>query len=279
MRSYVAIIAVLLLLYGCSKRPKDILSEDMMVSVMTDIQLAEAYDRTGGSSSFLNGQNREALGRGVLKEHGVTQEQMDSTLAWYGRNMDEYSKLYQKIDKELSKRQALYAKAAGENDNSDNSTDLWPYTRHLIIDNKGLTDGLTVDFPVNDLTPGEKLTWRMSITGATSRSLTLGVEYDNGTSELIRMSNRGLDKRIEAELQTDTTRIPVRIFASAAFDHDSKRILIDSILLLRAPYNREDHHRSGFQRKVGLAGRKIILPPDTSANSSLVPDSIISKPS
>lgn len=279
MRYLPVTVAILLLLSGCSKRPKEILSEDRMVAVMTDIQLAEAYERSGNSQSFLHGQNREALGRGVLKEHGISQEQMDSTLAWYGRNMDEYAKLYQKIDKELAKRQASYAKAAGEKDNDGNSSDLWPYTRHLIIDNKGLSDGMTVDIPVNDITPGEKLTWRMSVTGSSSRNLTLGVEYDNGTSELIKVSNRGFERKVEAELQTDSTNIPVRIFASAAFEHESPKILVDSIFLLHTPFNREDYHRSGFQRKVGLAGRKIVLPPDPSANSSLVPDSIISNPS
>ena len=38
-----AIVLVAILTTGCSKRPKGILSEDKMVAVMADIQIAEAY--------------------------------------------------------------------------------------------------------------------------------------------------------------------------------------------------------------------------------------------
>ncbi len=106
-------ILSILLATGCSDRPKGILSEDKMVQVMVDLQIAEAYERSGDANEYLHGQNRELLGRGVLMEHGVTVEEMDSTIAWYGKNMDEYSKLYKKIDAELNKRQLKYARVAG----------------------------------------------------------------------------------------------------------------------------------------------------------------------
>ncbi len=74
----------ILLSAGCSDRPKGILSEDKMVQVMADLQIAEAYERNGDANSYLHGQNRELLGRGVLMEHGVSVEEIDSTIAWYG---------------------------------------------------------------------------------------------------------------------------------------------------------------------------------------------------
>lgn len=279
MKYTATILLITILFVGCSRRPKDILSEDKMVAVMADIQIAEAYERSGNANEFLQGKNRELLGRGILMQHGVTVEEMDSTLAWYGRNMDEYSKLYKKIDAELNKRQLKYARAAGESENEGPSADLWPYGRHFVVDDRSMTDGIVVNLPVTELSPGDKIIWKMTTQGATGRNLTLGVDYSNGTSEISKITNRSFDKWVEASIQTDSTLTVERIFAIAGFEHTAPRVFVDSVQLLHLPFNRDEYQRNGFQRKVGLAGRKIILPPDTSENSSLVPDSIISKPS
>lgn len=278
MRYLYVVILMTVFIAGCSRHPKDIIDEKKMVSIMADIQIAEAYERSGDASQFLNGENRELLGRGVLMQHGVTVEEMDSTLAWYGRNMDEYSKLFKKVDIELNKRQSKYARAAGESENDGSSTDLWPYGRHYLIDNRSLTDGIVADIPVTDLGPGAKIIWKMKTEGAETRILTLGVNYDNGTSDISRVSSRNFDKWVENSLQTDSMLNVERIFAIASFEHSKPNVYVDSVYLIHQPFNREEYSRSGLQRKVGLAGRKIVLPPDTSTNSSLVPDSIIPKP-
>ncbi len=279
MKHLPAILLLFIMSFGCSQRPKDILSEEKMVAVMTDIRIAEAYERSGNAYEYLNGQSRELIGRGVLMHHGVSVEEMDSTIAWYGRNMDEYAKLNKKIDIELSKRQLKYAKAAGESENDGSSSDLWPYSRYYVIDDNSLSDGIIASFPVTELSPGDKITWKMMTQGATSRTLTLGVNYEDGTSEITKISNGGFDKWIETSLQTDTTLNVTQIFAIASFEHSRPRVFIDSLQLIHMPYNRNEYQMSGYKRKVGPAGRKIILPPDTSANSSLVPDSIIPMPS
>ncbi|MDE5585164.1 MAG: DUF4296 domain-containing protein [Muribaculaceae bacterium] len=279
-KKYMSVIAMLVLLSpGCSKRPKEILSEEKMVAVMTDLEIAEAYERSGGAYEYLHGRNREMLGRGVLMHHGVTPEQMDCTLAWYGRNMDEYPKLYKKIDDEINRRQLKYARAAGESENVGSSADLWPYSRHFVLDDKSLTNGITVTIPANEIEPGVKLTWKMTVDGADARILTLGVDYSDGTSEIYRQNNRGYEKNVEVSLQTDSILEATRIFAIADFEHSRPRVFIDSVQLTYLPFNREEYIKKNYQRSISPAGRKIILPPDTSTNSSLVPEAITSNPS
>ena len=272
-------LLVALMTTGCSKRPKGILSEDKMVAVMADIQIAEAYDRSGDAHGYLQGRDREILGRGVLMQHGVTPEQMDSTLAWYGRNMDEYPKLYKRIDEELNRRQLKYARAAGESEKEGSSADLWPYGRHYVLTEKSLTDGLIVSIPSNELSPGDKLTWKMAVEGADARTLTLGVDYADGSSEIYRQVNRGSDRWVEVSLQTDSLLEVSHIYGIADFEHSRPRVFIDSVQLTHIPFSREEFNRKGYQRTIRPAGRKIILPPDTSSNSSGVPDSITAKPS
>ncbi len=119
----------------------------------------------------------------------------------------------------------------------------------------------------------------MIVEGASSRNLTLGVDYENGSSEVYKMANKSYDKWVEVSLQTDSTHIVDRIFAIADFDTPTNRILIDSIQLFHTPLNHEEYRKGGYQRSIRPAGRKIVLPPDTSTNSSLVPDPITPKPS
>lgn len=280
VKKYLSILSIITLFAtGCSNRPKGILSEDKMVAVMVDLQIAEAYERSGDAHGFLDGRDRELLGRGILMHHGVTPEEMDSTLAWYGRNMDEYSKLYKKIDAELNKKEIKYARAAGESENAGSSADLWPYSRHYVLNDKSLTSGIVVDIPSTDLLPGDKLTWKMTVDGASSRTLTLGVDYSDGTSEILKQTNRGFDRWVEVSLQTDSLLEVSRIFAIADFELSGTRVLIDSVQLNHLPFNRDEYLKKGFQRSIRPAGRKIILPPDTSENSRRVPEAMTSSPS
>lgn len=258
MKSRISLFILLVItLAGCSKRPKNIIKEDKMVEIMADLQIAEAYERNGKADPEMHGVNRELLGRGILMNHGVSVEDMDSTLAWYGRNMDEYSQLYKKVDQRLAKMQLKYARAAGESDNEGPSTDLWPYGRHFVIDNNQLTDGIVVNIPVPELTAGDRLTWKMRTHGASERRMTLGVNYENGRTEIVNIKNNGAEPWIETSLQTDSIETVARIFAILNVDNVSKRVFVDSIQLLHYPFNREEYNRTGFQRKIGVAQRKV----------------------
>ena len=64
---------------GCDRRPKEVLSEKEMVSLMADMQLAEAC-LNSSAVSVHSRDGRLELGRSVLAAHGVTQEQLDTTL-------------------------------------------------------------------------------------------------------------------------------------------------------------------------------------------------------
>lgn len=258
MKRLPVIFLVSAMMVACSDRPADIIPESEMVEILADIQIAEAYERNGNAGPEFNGANRELIGRGVLMDHGVSVEEMDSTLAWYGRNMDEYSKLYKKVDQRLAALQQKYAKAAGESDNGGPSTDLWPYGRHLVVDRNQLTQGLVVNIQLPDISPGDRLMWKMRTHGATRRRLILGVDYDDGRSEIVDNSNSSPELWVETSLQTDTLAKVKRIFAMLDVEHTVPRVFIDSIQLLHYPFSIEEFHKSGYQRKIGAPARKIV---------------------
>ncbi len=287
MKHILLFLMFIMLLAGCSNRPKDIIDEKKMIEIMVDLQITEAYERNGKAPAEINGSNRELLGRGVLMAHGVTVEEMDSTLAWYGRNMDEYSKLYKKVDERLSKMQQKYARAAGESESDGPSTDLWPYGRHLVLDRNQLTDGIMVNIPVPELELGDKLTWKMRSKGASSRRMILGVDYEDGRMELVENTYNGMDPWMEISLQTDTLNTVDRIFAIMNAEYSTPRAFIDSIQLLHYPFNIEEYHKSGYQRKIAPPSRKVTdlksdtikaEEPDTAKIVTEVPDKATIKP-
>lgn len=276
-----------MLLVGCSNRPKDIIDEKKMVEIMADLQITEAYERNGKAGPEINGNNRELLGRGVLMAHGVTVEEMDSTLAWYGKNMDEYSKLYKKVDERLAKMQQKYAIQAGVSESDGPSTDLWPYGRQLVLDPNQLTDGIMVSIPIPDLELGDKLTWKLRTKGSSSRRMILGVDYEDGRMELVENTNNGMDPWMEISLQTDTLNKVDRIFAIMNAEYSTPRAFIDSIQLLHYPFNIEEYHKSGYQRKIAPPSRKAVKlesdsvkpeKPDTPNINTEVPDKSTIKP-
>lgn len=264
MKGWSIFLVILVVMASCSKRPDDIIEEDKMVEIMADLQIAEAYSRFGKAEPSMDGSNRELLGRGILMEHGVTVEEMDSTLAWYGRNMDEYAKLYKKVDERLARMQQKYARAAGESNDNGPSTDIWPYGRHFVIDRNQTTDGMVVSIPVPEIETGDKLTWKMRTFGASSRKMTLGVDYDNGRSEMVSISNRALEPWIETSLQTDSLRSVTRIFAILEVERNSPRVFIDSVQMLHHPFSREEYQTRGYQHSIGAPAKTVrSLPADT----------------
>lgn len=213
---------------SCSDRPKNALSEKEMVNLLVDMQLAEAYENTLNTS---NSKSRLDLGKRVLEAHNISQESLDTTLAWYGRNVDDYAELYDKVDKEILKRKKKYTAVEDAQTVSD---DLWPYPEHLLFSSQSDDDTFSFIFPISDLEKGNSLHWNFYLPNSTGIKSILGVEYSDGRGEvIINNSNKSINK---IEFQTDTAKEVKRIFGSIHIK-DSKAfpVYIDSIALETTP--------------------------------------------
>lgn len=216
------------LLFGitsCGERPSYVLSEKKMVSLMADMELAEAYVNTQGSSS---NDERVEIGRRVLEAHGVSEETLDTTLAWYGRNMDNYSELFEKVDAEIEKRRKKYTEIP--NDVNKESDNLWPYMDHLIISDLTEEEGFSFSIPKPDIDKGYVLKFSFFLPNSTGIKGVLGVEYEDGYGEASIFN--GSKNHIEISVQTDSAKSVHKIFGSLLLkDVKSKPVYIDSIAL------------------------------------------------
>lgn len=227
---------------SCEKRPDGVLSEGEMVDLLTDLQLAEAYY----SSSPVGGRNadRRMLEESVLKKHGVTRAQLDATLAYYGRNIDDYTKLYTKVEKKLRAQSG-----AGGSESVQSTDDIWPYGRHAVILPNQLSNGITFSIPAENIKPGNVLEWGMNLTSTDGVEIMLGVEYEDGTSSLFKKTASG-NKSLKVSLQTDSVMTAKRIFGVMTAPTRSMPLWTDSIRLTKSEFDSGEYSKINMQHTI-----------------------------
>ena len=82
-----------LMMIACSRAPKGIIPERKMRLLLTDMHLADAMI-TSDPYTFQNDDDKNALYQSVFDKHRVTQAVYDSSLVWYGKNLDVYMQVY-----------------------------------------------------------------------------------------------------------------------------------------------------------------------------------------
>lgn len=237
--------AMALILMSCNHRPKGVLSDKEMVDLIADMEVAEVYMQRY-YPEYYNDSARDKAVQWVLDKHNISKAEFDSTMNWYGRNIDQYKELYVKVDKNLAEKQR---KIAGETETNDVATDLWPYSRHIYISSKGASSGISFSFPSDDIQRGDRITWKLHLKGTSEGNIMLGVDYENGTSSYISRTQNG-NQRVEVTLQTDTATSVRRIFGvlNTANNRDVP-IWVDSIALQHSAIDSTQYYRYYSQTK------------------------------
>lgn len=266
-------LVFLLLVSACNNRPSYVLSENKMVNLMVDMQLAEAYvnNNPGGNTS----ETKKELGREVLALHNVSPEELDTTLAWYGRNLDQYSELFEKVDKEILKRKGYYL---GEDVMSISDSDnLWPYSEHLVLSPLSGSDNFIISLNDPAIEKGGVVSLSFFLPNTTSVKGVLGVEYSDGTSEATMSTTNGRSK-VEFKVQTDSGKIVSRLYGVMNLkEKKDNPVYIDSIFVTTVPFDSLEYlHNKRTQKKYGaiLPHIKPVAPKDSTDQNKESRDSI-----
>lgn len=246
---YLPILVGMLMIFLPACRNKGgVIPEGDMIDLLADMQLAEALSQNY-SSEILPDSIRKNLGERVLAEHGYTYAELDTTLAWYGRNIDKYYDLFEKVDKRLNEKQKKIAKASGTevNPEEDSANDVWRYADFLMFSKKGASDGLQFSYPLSSLQKGESLELNMRFSTVTDVKGMIGVEYTDGTKSLVANSNMG-NRKLKLTLITDTSRMVKRVFGTVNIDKNAMPIWADSISLRKLPFDSTQYYRFNSQR-------------------------------
>lgn len=257
-------ITAILVLAGCvsscSDRPSNVLSEKEMVSLLADMELAESYSQQQSSQKR---NDRLELGKRVLLTHGVSEETLDTTLAWYGRNMDEYTELFEKVDKEINRRKEKYT--VNSLNIIKNQSDIWPYSPHIIVSNLNPDDFLKFSIDDPKMGKGEIVVLSLATGSPVTGKGILGVEYLDGSGEsfLFNYVNRN---HLDLDLQSDTSKTVSRLYGVLSFNDRSKYPLyIDSISIVTQPVDTLKYRQKRrVQKQYGIMlNKKEEIKPDT----------------
>lgn len=253
---------------GCNKRPDNVLSESETVDLLTDLQLAEAYNNTQ-QNGVLSG---AALQEAVLAAHGITKEQYDATMQYYGKNVDDYYLLYEKVEARLRKKSEKAG--AGVNSDSENQNDIWPYSKFTYFSKVDDMDGLKFSIDPGDLQPGERLEWKINLTRSDAVEGVLGLEYTDGSAIMSKRSAAGSNK-VSITLQTDTAKQAKRIFGIMKVPSHIMPLWGDSIMLIRSPFDSLEYSKIRLQQRVYPLKRK---PVEVKASTQEPVDSLKNTP-
>ena len=146
LRIYGLVLLIAILFAACSKTPGGVLSEKEMQKVVTDMVLAEAMINTN-PKVFTDDSAKIVLYQSVFDKHEITQALYDSSLIWYGQNLDIYMKLYERVTADLNKQVAALGdvQADAEPVSTRDSVNIWPRRPSFMLHPKAVFNGITID--------------------------------------------------------------------------------------------------------------------------------------
>lgn len=241
----VIIIGIALLVCACVRRPKDVLSNKEMASLVADLKLAEAYLQTRSAVSKKD--DRETVVEYIIARHGLTRAQFDTTMAWYARNTDAYYEMCDLAEKELLIKKKKLAGGGSLNVEIE-SSDLWPYQRQSYLTKLSGSDVMEFSIPASEIAKGDRLNFKFRINNPVTLDALFGIEYEDGENSYISRSINQ-SKRLDLTLQTDTGKTVKRIFGNfRVSDSGYLPLWLDSIYLYKLPYDSAEYYRRDMQR-------------------------------
>lgn len=237
MRRYaILIVSACMLMVACSKRPGNVLSTKEMAEVLADMHVAEAVVELN-PSRFSTDSMKMLLKQSVYAAHGITDEQFDTSLVWYGHNMDKYIEVLDAEIALLEKRDRAAGSMAASMSVAGDSVDLWPGSRYLVLSDRYPTMAVPFKITIDDnCEPGDQYTWRVKVIDNERSTInwTIAASYADSTMEILSM-NTAQSGWNEATFLTDSTRILTSLRGQfvPTLQEGSKVVCVDSIQLVR----------------------------------------------
>ena len=244
---------------SCDRTPDYVIKPDDMASLLVDIHKGEGVVDLN-SSAYRSDSARKALKQSIYMRHGVTAEQFDTSLVWYGHNIEKYIEVYDMVIEQLEKElKDADVAAAGEKVQLaviGDSVDAWNDARYRRFAYGYPSDNLKFSFRRDEnWEDGDVYTWRMYVTNRLSPlRVTIGADYNDGTTDYVT-STVSSDGWNEIAFQSDTARSLRYVYGMMELDPKRGEIAyVDSITLVRTRFKPDSYYRG--QVKHYSNGRK-----------------------
>lgn len=245
---YNVALLVCVLLAACSKVPDHLLSEKEMQRVMKDMLLAEAMIGID-HYAYKDNEAKEALYESVFRKHGITQAKYDSSLIWYGKNLDLYMKVYDRVLADLNRESSDLGdvQADAVPVSNDDSVNVWPRRPFLVLQPHALLNGITFDIkPDTKYSSGSVFVMGMDIWGLNKKMKhfpEIRLCAVQGDTTVVVNNTVKSDGYHETMLRTVATKKIDRVYGFIRMDGADSlsyhKIYIDHLKLIKYKYGSE----------------------------------------
>ncbi|WP_102408148.1 DUF4296 domain-containing protein [Parabacteroides bouchesdurhonensis] len=244
LRRYGVLLLLTTVFAACSKVPDGVLSEKKMQQVVVDMQLAEAMIGTD-YKKYPDQASKEALYQSVFRKHGISQALYDSSLIWYGKNLDIYMKVYDRVVRDLNKQITnlgdVQADAAPSS--TRDSVDIWPRRPFMTLSPKAIFNGVVFDIrPEKDYSSGSIFVLGMNVWGINGQMKEypeIRLSAVQGDTILTVNNKIVRDGYSETILETLPTRKVKRVYGYIRMNSTDScyyKIYLDNISLMKYNY-------------------------------------------
>ncbi|MGL5786555.1 MAG: DUF4296 domain-containing protein [Bacteroidales bacterium] len=248
----IPVLFLFIAIFSACKKNKYLLSESKMENIIYDLYVGEAV--IDNSPSNLRGEEyKRDLYLTVLTNNGVTEEQYDSSLVYYGQNVDDYYKIYDKVVARLEKDEAKYERLAAAEQNaqkslSGDSIDIWNGEKHFAVLPFGHTQIIRTIPTDENFKAGDRfeLNFNINIYPAKliveSPVLYLTISYSDATVQTtsVKLDREGVYKvNIEGEKDKPISRISCYILPNEQANQTITPVIGKVESLIRSHYNEE----------------------------------------
>lgn len=230
-------------LLSCSNRPKGVLSDKEAASLLADLHIADTYVNIEMSGASFDPKENDSIHKvfrqSIMAAHGVTEAQLDTTLGWYGHNLDKYEDMYELVLKNIEEKQKNINELAS---GKQAVQSLWPYGNTQRV--QGSKDKETiVPYELNsiEIPKGGRLQWdAKTINSKSPVEFFMAVEYTDGSTGYLQRNIMGDGKQTIA-LQTDSSLKAKRLYGYMRVRQDVP-LFLDSISLRVLPLNTTSYY-------------------------------------
>lgn len=268
MKRLPAILALVILsaiVWSCSSG--GVIGKEKMARILADLSIADGVVETD-RHSYLTDSSKIVLRESIYAKHGVTTEQVDSSLKWYGYHMDKYVEVYDlaigMVEKDIQTTTANAGTMRESNRSTSiyategDSVDLWPGQRLRLF-----TANMPGDFATFHLVSdrnwenGDVYTISARLSGSTSTPLRMAItaEYPDGSRDYVVGDAAGEGWQ-HVDLPLDPERKASIVFGYITAAPRGKEVLIaDSISLVRRRVGAVPAGSAGVKHTSPLYGR------------------------
>ena len=269
LRRTAIVVLLAAIVASCSSTPDNVLSKSDMADLLVDINIGESVTEMN-FREYDNDSVKKVLRQSILSAHGVTSEEYDRSIEWYGHNIEKYQEVYEEVIHRLEKRiaeekvngnrddgqQAVVPVVAEQSSFEGDSIDVWTQPRSYVFAQNISSEYVTFNLARDaNSKAGDVYTLRFKVLNS-NRPIKCAIvaTYDNATTDIA--TNDGLsfgEETGQTDYQSVTLRTSPDKTAAKIFGFiyvrtvGPERVRIGDISLVRSRFSAEEYEKLNSQ--------------------------------